>query len=140
MMIQTASQAVIEARKFILELLLDEHSADCDKCPAREDCALKKLADDLGVDMVGKDAETSREVDGKIVRIRERCILCAKCVRVCAEIQEAYAIAFRGRGVTSTIGPPRGVSLREAGCVLCRECVEVCPAGAIEFAGNKPEK
>ena len=140
MVIHTGSRAVIEARRFILGLLLAQHSSDCDDCGVRDGCALRRLASDLGIEIAGQDESVSREVDGRLVRIRERCILCGKCVRVCAEVQGACAIGFRGRGANTTIGPPRDLSLKEAGCVLCRKCVEACPAGAIEFVEKTQER
>lgn len=140
MVVHTASHVVIEARRLILGLLLEDHNLVCGECRAREDCALRRLAHDLGLRVSARQGDVSREVDGGIARVVGRCILCGKCVRVCAETQGACAIAFRGRGAKLTIGPPRDLSLRQAGCVLCRKCVEACPVGALEYVRTREER
>jgi bidirectional [NiFe] hydrogenase diaphorase subunit len=61
-----------------------------------------------------------------------RCILCTRCVRVCAEIEGAHVWDVMGRGIDSLIisdlNQPWGSS---TSCTSCGKCVQVCPTGAL---------
>ena len=43
---------------------------------------------------------------------RPRCILCYRCVRMCGEGMDVWALGVQNRGVTSTIAPNGGDHLR----------------------------
>ncbi len=67
------------------------------------------------------------------VRDYSQCVLCWRCVQVCAEdAQYAYAINFSGRGFETSINTFFGQSLPESTCVFCGQCVGVCPTGALK--------
>ena len=53
------------------------------------------------------------------------CILCGRCVRVCAEVWQARAIGFVGRGKDRHVDYPLGV--RPEFCKQCGSCIELCP-------------
>ena len=53
------------------------------------------------------------------------CVLCGRCVRVCAEMWKAQAIGFVGRGKDRRIDFPFGV--RPDFCKQCGSCVMLCP-------------
>jgi len=59
------------------------------------------------------------------------CILCGRCVRMCAEVRGASVLAFKYRGPRTLIGPAFGTSHEQAGCEFCGACVSVCPTGAL---------
>jgi bidirectional [NiFe] hydrogenase diaphorase subunit len=66
-----------------------------------------------------------------------RCILCTRCVRACAEVEGAHVWDVGGRGIHSRIisdlDDPWGQS--EA-CTACGKCVQVCPTGALSEKGR----
>ena len=66
-----------------------------------------------------------------------RCILCTRCVRVCAEIEGArvWDISFRGADaeLVTELGKPWGEALS---CTWCGKCVAVCPTGALAYQGK----
>tara|TARA_R110002096_G_scaffold436021_1_gene665167 strand:+ start:16014 stop:17102 length:1089 start_codon:yes stop_codon:yes gene_type:complete len=66
----------------------------------------------------------------------DRCILCARCTRYCAEVESVSAITLAGRGSETTIATADGRSLLDTTCELCGGCVDVCPTGAM--AEKKP--
>ncbi len=67
------------------------------------------------------------------VRDYSQCVLCWRCVQVCAEdAQYTYAINFSGRGFETSIATFFGQSLPESTCVFCGQCVGVCPTGALK--------
>ncbi len=53
------------------------------------------------------------------------CVLCGRCVRVCAEIWQARAIGFVGRGKDRHVDFPFGV--RPDFCKECNSCIALCP-------------
>lgn len=53
------------------------------------------------------------------------CILCGRCVRVCAEIWQAKAIGFVGRGKERHVERPLG--LHDDACKKCDYCIQICP-------------
>jgi NADH dehydrogenase/NADH:ubiquinone oxidoreductase subunit G len=72
----------------------------------------------------------------KEVRYRFRnadCILCGRCVRVCAEMWQAKAIGFVGRGKDRHVDFPFGV--RPDFCKRCGSCTMLCPMTISPCAG-----
>lgn len=115
--VRTASSRVIRARKMILELLLAS-------------CPQSKIVQDLA---------SAHEVRTQRFRQEhEDCILCGRCVRMCAEQMMAKAIGFRGRGETRSIGTP--FDLTSEVCRLCGACMYVCPACQLRCTYAEPEK
>ncbi len=67
------------------------------------------------------------------IRDYAKCILCWRCVQVCAEdAQFTYAINFKGRGFETGIGTFFDQPMPETTCVFCGQCVGVCPTGALK--------
>ena len=67
------------------------------------------------------------------IRDYSKCILCWRCVQVCAaDAQFTYAINFSGRGFETSISTFFEQSLTESSCVFCGQCVGVCPTGALK--------
>lgn len=61
----------------------------------------------------------------------DRCILCARCVRYCDEIEAVSAITLTERGAHTTIGTNGMVGLNQTSCELCGGCIATCPTGAM---------
>jgi NADH-quinone oxidoreductase subunit G len=59
---------------------------------------------------------------------RPRCILCYRCVRVCGEGMDVWALGIQQRGVSSVIAPNEGDHLN---CEECGMCIDICPVGAL---------
>jgi predicted molibdopterin-dependent oxidoreductase YjgC len=67
------------------------------------------------------------------IRDYAKCILCWRCVQVCAEdAQYAYALNFSGRGYETQISTFFEIPMPESTCVFCGQCVGVCPTGALK--------
>jgi bidirectional [NiFe] hydrogenase diaphorase subunit len=77
----------------------------------------------------------------RFVLDHNRCILCARCVRVCDEVEGAHVWDIAGRGINSMLVSdlqrPWGES--EA-CTSCGKCVQVCPTGALSEKGQAVEE
>ncbi len=61
-----------------------------------------------------------------------KCILCTRCVRACAEIQGRFVWGVQGRGIATRIAAGLGESMLEARCESCGACVAYCPTGALD--------
>jgi predicted molibdopterin-dependent oxidoreductase YjgC len=67
------------------------------------------------------------------VRDYSKCVLCWRCVQVCAEdVQYTFALSFEGRGFETQIGTFFEKPMPETTCVFCGQCFGVCPTGAIK--------
>lgn len=135
MKIRTDTSRVYKGRKAVIELLLSNHPKDCMTCSVAGDCSLQDLAYEYGI----RKGRFFSEPRGGIKEDRNyliqfdssKCILCGRCVRICNEVQQDYAIDFINRGFETTIGPAFNDSLLDSSCVLCGQCVSTCPVGAL---------
>jgi formate dehydrogenase major subunit len=62
---------------------------------------------------------------------RDLCIACGRCVRMCDEVEGAFALTLTGRGADTVVDPGCGGPWIESACVSCGGCVDTCPTGAI---------
>ena len=131
MNVQTRSEKVIRARKTILEML----ASTMDLSEAAD---IQAMMREYGADVNRFPEAERREVPVKddnpmYVRDYSKCLLCWRCVQVCADdAQYTYAINFEGRGYETQIGTFFDRSIPETTCVLCGQCVGVCPTGALK--------
>jgi NADP-reducing hydrogenase subunit HndD len=131
MKVHTRSEKVRRARKTILEML----ASTMDLSEADE---IQSMMREYGVDVNRFPDAERREVAVKddnpmYVRDYSKCLLCWRCVQVCAEdAQYTYAINFEGRGYETQIGTFFDKAIPETTCVLCGQCVAVCPTGALK--------
>jgi iron-only hydrogenase group A len=65
-----------------------------------------------------------------VVRDSEKCVLCGRCVRVCAEIQGVYNLSQHGRGFNTVVAPAHMANMDESVCIQCGQCINVCPTAA----------
>jgi NADH dehydrogenase/NADH:ubiquinone oxidoreductase subunit G len=129
--IHTRSEGVLRARRTLLELLAA--TVDLSESPD-----LQRLMVEYGADPRRFEDGANRRVpliDDNPVYIRDyaKCVLCWRCVQVCAEdAQYTYAIDFKGRGFHTSIATFYDRPIPATTCVFCGQCVGVCPTGALK--------
>lgn len=136
MVIKTTSERVDNARKTIIELLLANHQVHCPTCQAHGKCLLQQYARRYGVETnpysgALRDTHDSDDFESIVRRDQSKCILCGKCVAVCAHSSGVEAITRKGRAVTMQVGSSFDRKLYETRCINCGQCVAGCPTGAI---------
>ncbi len=141
MEVSTDSERLRNYRRMILELLFSEGHHICAVCVSNGKCELQALAQRLGMDHVRfANLQQERLVDmthERFVVDRNRCILCARCVRVCDEIEWAHTWDVKGRGVDARVITDLATPWGESDtCTSCGKCVRVCPVGAIVEKGR----
>lgn len=131
MVVHTDSPRVERSRRTILEML---HSAiNLSEAPE-----IQEFSQAYGADPDRFPEAERREVpllddNPMYVRDYSKCVLCWRCVQVCAEdAQYTYAINFNGRGYETQIGTFFDHPMPETTCVFCGQCVGVCPTGALK--------
>lgn len=135
MVVHTNNPTVLEARRTILELLVANHPMDCLTCDKMGNCKLAEYCYQYGVKestFGGERKNYPVEDDNPfIIRDHNKCILCGKCVRACAEITGKDNIDFSDRGFNTKIATFMDSTYLDSECVFCGNCVAVCPTGAL---------
>jgi len=131
MKVQTRSEKVVRSRKTILEML--DSTMDLSEAPEIQVMMTDYSAEpNRFPDAVRRESEV-KDDNPMYVRDYSKCLLCWRCVQVCAEdAQYTFAINFDGRGFETQIGTFFDKAIPETSCVLCGQCVGVCPTGALK--------
>jgi len=104
-------------------------------CADADECKLRQYATDYNAEQFAFSGEqTKHQIDKShqyIIRDRNKCILCARCVRICMEAGSGV-FGLVGRGFDTTVEPPFSMPLgEEKSCNSCGLCVSTCPTGAL---------
>jgi len=134
--VSTHTRKVRQARRHVLDLLLSEHFGECYACGRNLNCELQSLARDYGVDgfRFGHPERPRFPIDRSsysVVRDRDKCILCRRCVRTCIDLQEVGTLEVLGRSDRSRIGTFLEKPLGGVVCINCGQCINRCPTGAL---------
>jgi NADH dehydrogenase/NADH:ubiquinone oxidoreductase subunit G len=131
MKIQTQSERVRLARRLILEMLAS--TVDLSQAPDIIELIHEYNANPHRFPEAEQRETPLIDDNPMFVRDYSKCILCWRCVQVCAEdAQFTYAINFSHRGFNTQIGTFYDLPLPETTCVFCGQCVGVCPTGALK--------
>jgi bidirectional [NiFe] hydrogenase diaphorase subunit len=140
MSVTTNSARLTRYRRISIELLLVERNHICSVCVSNGHCELQSMATSLGVNTVEfaynypkLSVDTSHP---RFVLDHNRCILCRRCVRVCAELEGAHVWEISSRGIHSRVTSEMNERWGQAtSCTSCGKCVQSCPTGAMAEKG-----
>jgi bidirectional [NiFe] hydrogenase diaphorase subunit len=133
--VSTDTERLRKHRRVILELLFAERNHICAVCVSNGHCELQALAQSQGLTHINLPYRNpALAVDASHERFtvdHNRCILCTRCVRVCAEIEGAHIWDVMGRGTDSIVITDLHDNWGESNCTRCGKCVQCCPTGAL---------
>jgi formate dehydrogenase alpha subunit len=134
MQISVNSPDVERIRRGVIELTMSMHPDGCQTNPPNTHNDLVDAARAHGlskprfVPLPDVSVDTSNPF---FVLDMQQCILCARCVTACDDVQHIGAIALLGRGGSMKVGTFEDQPLRESICTSCGSCFAACPTGAI---------
>lgn len=135
MEITISSPKATAARRASVELILSNHSMNCQQCEKNGHCELLYVAQVVGArenKFVGsKTPITVDEISPSIIRDTSKCILCGRCVSRCVAAHGTGILGFEKRGFSTIVSPAENRSFATSPCILCGQCVNVCPTGAL---------
>ncbi|VAV89525.1 NAD-dependent formate dehydrogenase alpha subunit [hydrothermal vent metagenome] len=128
--VTTQSDRLAKLRRGVMDLYLSDHPA--------EDSPLHDLAKLLGMEEsrygTGTHNHLKTIIDDSNPYFQfdpAKCILCARCVRACEEVQGTFALTIEGRGFDSKITAGVNQDFLTSDCVSCGACVSACPTDSL---------
>ena len=135
--IQTETPRLVALRKEILELLLVDYADSGYAAGDRDATEFERWLVRYGVRRrAGSSALLRYPINADpnpVVWVdMNKCILCTRCIRSCAEIQGRFVWGIGDRGHRARIMAGLDTNLLEARCESCGTCVAYCPTGALD--------
>lgn len=125
----------VAARRTSVELLLSNHSFNCQSCRKNGHCELLDVSRQVGARPElyegAKTPVTVDEISPCITRDTSKCILCGRCVEACKKAQGIGILGFENRGFKTIVAPAENRSFVATPCISCGQCTLVCPTGAL---------
>lgn len=136
MIVTTDTAQIREAREFILTMLFSERNHFCMYCQVSGgDCELQNAALAEGMDHWPLQPNWEPfAVDAShpyFVVDHNRCILCRRCIRACAELVGNHTLGSARRGAQTMVVADNGLPMGDSSCIRCGTCVSVCPTGTL---------
>lgn len=135
MEILISSPRATTARRASVELLLSNHSLNCQQCDKNGHCELLYCAQITGARegmFQGEKTETTLDrCNPAIVRDTSKCILCGRCIERCRNSHGNGILGFENRGFKTIVAPAENRGFNSSPCIMCGQCISVCPTGAL---------
>ncbi|MBN1173472.1 MAG: NADH-quinone oxidoreductase subunit G [Micromonosporaceae bacterium] len=130
---QHTSETARDAQRGIMEFLLINHPLDCPVCDKGGECPLQNQAMSAGR-AESRFIEQKRiyqkptAISSQILLDRERCVLCQRCTRFCAQIAGDQFIDLMERGADQQIGIAENEPFNS---YFSGNTIQICPVGAL---------
>jgi len=138
MVVRTETEQIVQTRKDILEFMLAEHRVSCTTCDKNGECRLMDYAYRYGADECRfgvyqpPPPEPNYTSEHKGIEYDPtKCIKCQRCVRICAEVEQAHTLTLKNRAYDVVVSTAFDLPLNETTCEHCGLCVSTCPTGAL---------
>lgn len=135
MQIITSDPEIVSVRRTVLELILSNHPNECLNCIRSGHCELQDLTNDFGISSSRLPSLNKKyELDDSthsIVLDPSKCVVCGRCVEVCQNQQNVWALSYLNRGLATKVTAAGGIKLADSPCIKCGQCSAHCPTGAI---------
>ncbi|HDQ45152.1 MAG TPA: 2Fe-2S iron-sulfur cluster binding domain-containing protein [bacterium] len=134
MRIRTNSPEIRQARRDLIELIIDNHPRECQTCERDGNCELQDLSYSLGVrERLFEGKRKRHDIESSspsVIRDAEKCILCRRCIRVCSEVQGIHNLSQLYRGFDTVVAPAFESPMNDSVCIACGQCINVCPVAS----------
>lgn len=140
MEVVTSDAELKEIRKTVLQLILSNHPNDCLNCSRSGQCELQEMTVEMGIDRNDIVKLVSQEPKDDsthaIVFDPAKCIVCGRCVNICQNVQNVWALSYMRRGFATKITGANDTKVGDSPCIKCGQCAAHCPTGAITDYDN----
>ena len=138
--VESETEQVQGVRKSLIEMLFVEGNHYCMFCEKSGNCELQAMAYRFGIAAPTFPYQyPERELDATHPQIfidRNRCILCARCVRASKDLDGKNVFQFIDRGSNKKIAVNAWAKLVDTDLDITDKAVDICPVGAILKKGE----
>lgn len=129
--IETRNERVERSRRTILEML--NSAVDLHQAPEIQAMMEAYEVDDQRFPDAKRREHALIDDNPFYVRDYGQCVLCWRCVQVCADdAQYTFALTLGERGFDTHVTTLFDIPMTDSPCVFCGQCVGVCPTGALK--------
>jgi [NiFe] hydrogenase diaphorase moiety small subunit len=133
--VENETEKVTNIRKNIIEMLFVEGNHFCMFCEKSGNCELQALAYRFGIFAPTLPYQfPNRDVDAShpdVIIDRNRCVLCARCIRASKDLDGKHVFQFVGRGKDKKIAVNTSANLADTPIKDSDKAVQLCPVGSI---------
>jgi [NiFe] hydrogenase diaphorase moiety small subunit len=133
--IENDTEKMRSIRRAIVDMLFVEGNHFCPLCEKSGNCELQAMAYRLGIlSPQFPYQDPKREIDMTHPDIwvdRNRCILCARCVRGSQQLDGKHVFDFVGRGHAKRVAVNATADLADTDAAVADKAIQMCPVGSL---------
>jgi len=136
MVVENNTAEMLKLRSDLIEMLFVEGNHFCMFCEKSGNCELQAMAYRFGITAPKYPYmfPADRDVDAShpdVMIDRNRCILCARCMRASRDLDGKHVFDFAGRGPHKRVAVNAKALLADTGMDVADKAADICPVGAI---------